>query len=161
MRRPDGWTTMSPRLSGLTWLARAVHSWTTRSAHVEPAGGERDVGPGVEDAGDVVDRLLALGSLARRVVLEDHVGRVQRADALQVVGVPRVVVGGDGLMELVGGGGCHAQSMGRYPLVRGAEAMSTLASSSPSLRTVRRCWGSRRANVPARAGWFRRRPRAW
>ena len=42
--------------------------------------------------------------------------------------------------------------MGSYPLDLGAEMMSTLVCSSPSLRTVRLCSGSSRANVPARVG---------
>jgi len=46
------------------------------------------------------------------------------------------------------GRGCHAHSIGSYPLDRGAEAVRTLAGSSPPLRAVRRCTGSSRANVP-------------
>jgi hypothetical protein len=39
-------------------VAVAVHSCTTRSvAHVEPPRAERDVGPGREDAADVLERL--------------------------------------------------------------------------------------------------------
>ena len=53
-------------------------------------------------------------------------------------------------VELLGGGQFH--SIGSYPLDRGAEAISTLAVSSPSLRTVRLCSGSSRANEPAGAG---------
>src|ERR1700719_238161 len=126
-------------------------------AHVQAARAELDVGPRLEDAPDVLERLLALGALAGGVVLEDHVRSVHRADALDVVGVPGVVVRVDRLAQRIRGrvraAGGHAHDIGSKPLDTGAETMSTLAASSPSLRTVRACSGSRRANVPARAGW--------
>src|SRR5829696_1613936 len=120
-------------------------------ADVEPPGFEGDVGPRLEYPRDVLERILAFGSLARGVVLKDHVERVHRPDALDVVGVPRLVVGGDDLVELLRRDG-HAHSIGSYPLERGAETIKTVAISSPSLRTVRRCSGSSRAKVPAVVG---------
>ena len=69
------------------------------------------IGPGLEDTGDVRERLLALGPLAGRVVLEHHVRGVHRADPLDVVSVPGVVVRGDRLVQLGGQAG-HAQSIG-------------------------------------------------
>ena len=43
--------------------------------------------------------VLALGRLAGGVVVEHHVGRVHRHDRVEVVGVPRVVVAGNRVLE--------------------------------------------------------------
>src|ERR1700746_2532281 len=98
---------------------------------------ELDIGPGLEDAGDVPERVLALSALAGCVVLKHHVRCVHRSDALHIVGVPRVVVGGDRFAQLVCRS-CHAHSIGLSPLDRGAEIMSTLAGRWPPLLTARK-----------------------
>jgi hypothetical protein len=64
---------------------------------VQAPGPERQVGPGFEDAGDVVADLVAGSALAGGVVLEHHVRRVERDDGVHVVPIPAGVVAIDRL----------------------------------------------------------------
>ncbi len=53
---------------------------------------EAQIGIRGEDPGDVLADSFALGVLVRGVVLEHHPRRMQRADRVEILGVPRVVV---------------------------------------------------------------------
>src|SRR5918995_2867271 len=100
---PVGSATRWPRRIVLAWVAVAVHSCvTTPSRGVEPARLEADVGPGLEDRGDVLAHLRSLRGLARGVVLEHHVAGVHRHDRVEVVVVPRLVVTADRFLETLG-----------------------------------------------------------
>src|SRR5436190_8532258 len=80
-------------------------------ADVKAAGGEGNVGPGGEDARNVLAHVGPFGPLAGGVVLEDHVGRVHCDDRVDVVPVPGVVVAVDRLAQLwLLGGARHAQA---------------------------------------------------
>src|SRR5262249_44994257 len=79
---------------------------------IKPARLEVEIGPALEDRADVLADLIgALRGLARRVVLEDHVGRVHRDDRVEVVVVPGLVVTPDRLIETLGRVLCHAESI--------------------------------------------------
>src|SRR5205809_1101896 len=69
-------------------------------AHVESPRVEGDVGPGLEDARDVLTHVGSFCALPGGVVLEDHVGGVHGDDRLDVVPVPGVVVAVDRLAQL-------------------------------------------------------------
>jgi len=90
--RPLGGATSSPRRSSVSWVARGPLLDDQVLAHVEPAGGELQIGPGGEDLADVLADRLALGTLPGGVVLEHHVVGVHAHDRLDVVRVPRLVV---------------------------------------------------------------------
>src|SRR6202022_4555677 len=64
--------------------------------------GEAQVGPVLEDLRDVGAHLVALGTLARVVVLEDHPGRVGGADRVEILPVPGLVVARDHGSEVDG-----------------------------------------------------------
>ena len=63
--------------------------------HVEPAGLELHIGPGLEDLGDVSPHLLAARRLAGGVVGEDHAGSVHRHDRIEILRIPGIVVAPD------------------------------------------------------------------